>query len=158
MADLKKALAEVKGVARTFQAVIDLAAALDNVASVAQAAQEAQARLERILIEIELQTDMLAKAKAEAGTVEAHAHQKAHDIVKVAAEGAAQTTRKADDYMARLKVSADAMAASSARAADAAQIKLEASSKELAARTQDLADVEAKINRVRAKMAEMLGG
>lgn len=157
MADLDKALSNVKSLARTFQSVIDLADAMTQVASVEQAAREAQARLDGHRKEAEAVQGAIANARAQTAAMMSSAKaeaEKANQATEKARKDAQLEVETARAYAAQIRRDADEQVKTSL---DAAEKKLHAINATVNARTQELSDLEARISKAKAKMAEMLG-
>jgi len=158
LADTREAVENVKSLARTFQCVIDLAAALEGMASVEAAANAANARLVQA-------RKALEKAEESRRVIE----EEVIRVAKTTAEQIEATQRNCDELAAQ----ASARAAGILDGAKAEAVRLEAQAKQsveeaarkvhtfdatIAQRQRELADLDAKINRARAAMAEMLKG
>lgn len=115
MADLTSAAAEVRALARTFQSVINIAAAVEDFASVEQAAAEAKASIAALQSEAEDLKGEIAAAKAEVVNATAQA---GAIIAKAQDEGSAERVA-----IAR-QVEADAVYAAELRADAAEEYKM----------------------------------
>lgn len=158
MVDTREAIENVKGLARTFQSVIDLANALGDVADIDQAISEAQVRLVK------------AQKAAERGEVEAariieEAYARRDSAERIASTQMTDATRLCEEMTARTQQECDEMLNGAQRTLAAVEKSVAAYRENEAAlermiteRTRELDDIEAKITRAKAKMAEMLGG
>lgn len=158
MVSTSEAIENVRSLSRVFQSVIDLADALGNVANVEQAINETHARLSQARAELTHAQAERDAARAEAADLRSQAREK----VKIAAADAEQRLADAEQRAAQLLADARSSIEAEQKAADE---KLAAKNAELrdcmaqtAEATQALADLEARITRAKAKMAEMLGG
>lgn len=115
MADLTSAAAEVRALARTFQSVINLAAAVEDFASAHQAAAEAKTAVETLQAEAEELKGEVAAAKAEVVNATAQA---SAILTKAQDEGSVERVAIAK------QVEADAANAAELRAEAAEEYKM----------------------------------
>jgi len=141
MVDTQTAIENVKSLARTFQSVIDLAAALDGVTSIEQACNAANAKLTQLRRELASVTADLANARADtAGEREA--------LTKVRAMAAAD----ADEASATVTALLDKAAAQ----ADEILARANSKADEILARAAtDVGDLEARRNLIRHEAEQL---
>lgn len=158
MADTRQAVEQVKNLARTFQAVIDLADALGNVQSVEQALNRANIELARVHNDLSAAKSDLASAKAGIDAAHKEAKQIVADGEHAARTAVGNAQREIESRidsmnqsLAQIRASQDAVKsdhkAELARVSEAVDIKRAA-----------LLEIETKIAKARAAMAEMLKG
>ena len=152
-----EAVENVNSLARVFQSVIDLSRSLGEVASIEQAMHEA--------------SDRAVKARKEADTA-----QKKLDAIQARAaqeeQGLIAMREAVTAYCAGTKNEADVAAAAAKKTCSTlireaelkatkkitdAESKAALINEEIAGRSQELLDITARIERARAKMAELLG-
>ena len=157
MADIKAAIENVKSLSRTFQSVIDLADALEGMSSIEQAVNDKKNKIvvldkeittkivdrDKITDELQKQNDLLEQIKSDTTT-------EADKIINEAKEDAA---RIKDDAHQLAKTALDKSKAQLKQMADT----LASTELQKRAVEQELSDLNAKIERARAKMAELLG-
>lgn len=158
MADLAQAVDQVRSIQRVFQAVIDLADAAGDAASLQQAANEAANQLAATRAQIGQANAELDAAQAKAGDILTGAQSTADAIVTDAGEKASRmllvAQSQADDLTAK---AIDKLADLNAQIATANET-LAGVGNDLEARKAELADAQAKLDRIRAKIAELAGG
>ena len=151
------AVEQVKSLARVFHSVIDLAEVLGEVASVEQATGEAKVFLVRAQAEVAAERERLADLKMQSALTIEHAEQRARNLSAKAdacvanAEAAALALREATTKTCDAEIG-KAREATAAASHAVAELTAQAQHK-----SRELADIEAKINRAKAKMAELLG-
>lgn len=157
MANITQAIENVRNLSRTFQSVIDLADALEGMASVEQAIREANIALvnatkEKESIDQELikTQDELAKAQDSLKTIVDDASKRAHQILSAAQANASYLEQAAQDE-------ANEIAANTKKFLSESEQELHDVEAKTAIAAKELADIEAKITRAKAKMAEILG-
>lgn len=157
MVDSREAVENVKNLARVFQSVIDLAAQLEGAQSVEQAVRATNAQLVQMRKEVKVVQAQRDQAAAEATTLLENARVQADQIV-ADAKGVAD---KADTLQQAAHADAQRIVALAKTEADAwtkaAREAAEAANKQAEAARHELADMEAKIERARAKMRDILG-
>lgn len=130
MADMNSAAAEVRALARTFQSVINLAAAVEDFASAEQAAGEAKASVAELRVEAEELKGEIAAAKAEVKKAKAEA---TAILTKVQDEGSTERVAIADQIAAD-KAQADELRAEAAEDYKMAKLAHQREISELAAK------------------------
>ena len=154
--NLHQAADQVRAVARQFQAVIDLAEALDGIASIEQAANEAKNRLEKARREAEELEALAKKAKDEL-----EQSQKASDaIMHNAKQGAVQihqeATARAEAIIATAKQTADRSIQEAGEAVIQSRNDLAKVEQRKSEAAQTLSDLETRIARARTSIRELL--
>lgn len=154
----KEAVENVKTLARTYQSVIDLAGALDELASLDQAVNERQNALIKLDAEIADKTSgadsikdqinknkliadsLLSDAKLQAETIIRESNEQGNKIISEAAEG---LNIAKDNCRSMIKD---------------AEIKANDLNKIITSKTEDLLVLNEKITKAQAKINEMLAG
>ena len=157
MADTRETVERVRNFARSFQAVIDLADALEGMASVQQACNEANIELSRLQKQIGMLVTTRDKEQDALTIVRADAAQIRDDVNVWRVAEMANAERDAE------RVRHDAMQAAASIEAEiehkmsAAMTQLAGINIDIETRGKELNDIEARIARAKAKMAELLG-
>jgi chromosome segregation ATPase len=157
MADLNQAIEQVRGVARTFQAVIDLSEAVGQLASLEQAVSENRAALAKLQAENAAEQARSADLAVQAQATIDEANAKAEAVMQSAQAHADTLMADAQGRVDILLAGANAETETAANAVAEAKATLTSIETDIAARSQELADIHAKIERAKAKMAEILG-
>jgi hypothetical protein len=157
MADIKDALANFQPLARMFRSVIEVADAMEGVGNIEQAASEHQIILNGLAVELKTARTALAKAKADASGVLVDAAEEAAAIKAKAKADAAAVTAKAAAVQDKAADEVKALTDAAHATVEAAHAEAVEAIAERDAAKQELADLQAGIDRARAKVAELLG-
>jgi cell division septum initiation protein DivIVA len=146
--------AQVKKLANHYQAVIDLAALIEKVGSIEQAASEAEGRLHATRAELAKQQEVLADVRAEvvqesvkANEIAVGAQAEANRIVQAA-------TAEADAFKAAAQTEAGTILGAARAAVDEAEANLERQRATLEELVAQIADKQGELERVNAILAE----
>jgi predicted nucleic acid-binding Zn-ribbon protein len=145
MSHLNQAIENVRATARVFQSVIDLAEALAKVGSIEQATVEANAALAKVRNEVTAAESKLSEQRLKADAEYAQAD--AASIVE-----AAKTV--AESLRAEAQADRDAAKAALTEAQDRA----ESMALDVKAKEQEIADLDARIEKARKQIAKLLEG
>ena len=158
MSDLKQAVDQIKRFAPMMQAVIDIADAVDGLTNIDQAVGEKQILLNGLADDIAKQAKALDVSKAKAAQIIADAADKAAATGAAATEAAQKCVDAAAAELADAKSEAAAIKQGAQDMLSAAKAKVSDMAAAVDAKAQELADIEAKIERARSKTVEILGG
>ena len=157
MANLNEAIEAVRNQARVFQAVIDLAESLGEVQNVEQAIAEANVRLTKLRRETDVAQTELSDAKAKAKQIVATAESKASKTITDAEISAAAIKRDLSVHVSEQNAFIDNKYEAMYAMTSDSEAKAQAMNAEIAGKSKELEDIEAKIARATAKMKELLG-
>lgn len=157
MADVRKAIEAVKLQARTFQAVIDLANALESIGSVEQAQREASLALHKLGQEREALQAELATLRVELDTQHATARQIVQDAEHAARQARESTQRTCEEMLRAAKAEGDEIQTNARAAEDGARILTARAAADVKAARAELAELTEKITRAKEAMAKILG-
>lgn len=158
MANLNEAVENVKSLSRTFQSVIDLANALGDVQSIEQAISESNMRLVKAKKEADWLAATNENAKNDATKLLSDAEFKANEILTSAKQEADALKESSLEYSKKHQANGKVMEEKSRIIQAEIDAKLLAMDESIKVKEQELSDLTAKIDRAKAKMAEMLGG
>jgi len=156
MSDLIQAVENAKAIARTYQSVIDLVAALGDVASVEQAAAEANAAVsaavsKRAKAEADLSAaqQLLSDMQTRLAKAEPEAKTKANAIVQAAQEKAQSIVEAAEAKAAATRLEQQSVQASYEEQLASVQEQLSAVQATLTSLNQQKAEAQAHLNALR---------
>ncbi len=157
MANIRDAVDQVKGLARIFQSVIDLADAVDAITSVENAVSEANIKLSAVDALVKAAEERLLTLNTESASTIEHNETLTATAKQTAIDLVANAQAKADqlDTTAHAKIAvliADQENHSAALAEKATTLEIRSGNA-----TLELADLESKLADARAKIADLLG-
>ena len=158
MANITEAIENVRSLSRTFQSVIDLASALEGMNSIEQALNEKKLLSTKLEDDIKKKKDIvytldleISKGDEELETIKQDSETEAQSIITEAR----QEAKKIKDEASKLAHETLAKSKTDLKNVTDSIISIENKKQAL---ENEYNDIEAKLARAKAKMAEMLGG
>jgi chromosome segregation ATPase len=152
--NLTQAADEVRKILRGFKAVEQVSAALESVGSIQNAGKEAETQLGCIKAEIQKAQEELTAAKVEIQNAKDEAKKVSADAKAKAENKMDKLAKEAAEFAAKANEDACAMTAK----VEAAKLDLDKVLTDRDAAQRELDDLEAKIAKVKAQAAKLLGG
>jgi len=160
VSNLSKVAEDVKGLAKKFQSILELAAALDGIGSIEQATRDAESAKMKAYNEMELAKFSLSDAKKDLA--------KAEEAIKAADAKAYDIASKANEKAAEILAEAVSVSNKKIQEGDKKKLVLDAQfndackelaslQAEIAGKKNELEDVKAQINSIKSKLQAFVG-
>ena len=156
MHDTRAAIENVKSLARTFQSVIDLAAALDGVASIEQAARMAEVRVTKARQELAVVNDERVAAQQAVDAAHAKATQVVSDAEHAARQAHDHAQMSTGAALANTEMACAKREAAAQAQIDAINAQMAEVNNALAAKQSELREIDTRITKAKDRMAKML--
>lgn len=156
MSKVLKAADEVRKLHRMFQALGDVIEVLDSAGSIDQAQTEAQAGIEKARAAAAEIQAAAEQVRATADRVFADAKASAEAIVTEATAARAAASAWADAALKNAQTAADALMDGAKEQVEVAEKRVSEVNAEVAAKAAELADLEKKLEQVKARAAKLL--
>lgn len=157
MSELIKAAGDIRKLAKLYENMSAAAEALEHVGTIEQAANEAQARLDKLTGEVKHQRALREAAELEASDLLAEAKAKADGILTAAVDSAAELQRQAQELVANSRAeSALIVEASQQRSADLKK-QADVAEDRVVSALAEVTELEKRAEKARAYLSKLVG-